>query len=367
MSDSKQPRPRHGARRTSNGYLWTKRSMKDDFELLDASRQDSSFTRDDTWRVFRIMSEFVEGFEQLAATGPAVSIFGSARIPESDFYCEQARQTARLLAQNDIAVITGGGPGIMEAANRGAREAGGRSVGLNIELPHEQQPNQYLDTMIEFHYFFVRKVMFLKYSIGFILFPGGFGTMDELFESLTLVQTQRNENFGVVLFGSQDLGRAGGLDEGPDAGARLHRPGGHGPLRDHRRARARRGRDRRAPPLRRRGRGGPAEGQAGAVKGRGSDHCAEPPLCRPLRGLDGLPAGYHGLTPVATICRPPEGGLSAATARGGEQFHAARSIQALLSLSSTEVLGWLTVPTGLVRLGRTWHPSCPAFVALERY
>ena len=208
MPHSKPPQrhPRDAARRTSNGYLWTKRSMKDDFELLDSSRQDAAFTRDDTWRVFRIMSEFVEGFEQLASVGPAVSIFGSARMPDSDFYCEQARRTARLLAENDIAVITGGGPGIMEAGNRGAREAGGRSVGLNIELPHEQQPNAYLDTMIEFHYFFVRKVMFLKYSIGFILFPGGFGTMDELFESLTLVQTRRNENFGVVLFGSEYWG-----------------------------------------------------------------------------------------------------------------------------------------------------------------
>jgi uncharacterized protein (TIGR00730 family) len=200
MPNSKRPRR---ARRTSNGYLWTKRSIKDDFELLDASRQDPAFTMEDTWRVFRIMSEFVEGFEQLAAVGPAVSIFGSARMSGQDPYCEQARQTARLLAESGVAVITGGGPGIMEAANRGAREAGGQSIGLNIELPHEQEPNPYLSTMLEFHYFFVRKVMFLKYSVGFILFPGGFGTMDELFESLTLVQTQRNENFGVVLFGSQ--------------------------------------------------------------------------------------------------------------------------------------------------------------------
>jgi hypothetical protein len=147
------------------------------------------------------MSEFVEGFEQLAEVGPAVSIFGSARAPESDIYYEKARQTARLLAENQITVITGGGPGIMEAANRGAQEGGGQSLGFNIELPHEQEPNAFLDTMLEFHYFFVRKVMFLKYSVGFILFPGGYGTMDELFESLTLVQTERNRNFGVVLFG----------------------------------------------------------------------------------------------------------------------------------------------------------------------
>jgi uncharacterized protein (TIGR00730 family) len=197
MPARKQPR-RHG-----HELLWTKRSIKDDFELLDATRQDHRFTQEDTWRMFRIISEFVEGFEQLAGLGPAVSIFGSARTDQSDAYCEQARRTAALLAENGISVITGGGPGIMAAANRGAQEAGGHSIGLNIELPNEQAPNPYLTTMLEFHYFFVRKVMFLKYSIGFILFPGGFGTMDELFESLTLVQTQRNPNFGVVLFGSE--------------------------------------------------------------------------------------------------------------------------------------------------------------------
>jgi len=194
--------PHGGPDRTADGYLRTKRSIRDDFELLDSSRQNADFTGTDTWRVFRIMSEFVEGFEQLASLGPAVSVFGSARMTREDPYYEQAVNTARLLAQNGIAVITGGGPGIMEAANCGARAGGGRSIGLNIELPHEQAPNPYLDTMLEFHYFFVRKVMFLKYSIGFILFPGGFGTMDELFESLTLVQTRRSENFGVVLFGS---------------------------------------------------------------------------------------------------------------------------------------------------------------------
>jgi hypothetical protein len=175
--------------------------IRDDFDLLDASRQGSEFTRTDTWRVFRIMSEFVEGFEQLSRVGPAVSVFGSARATSDDPYCEAARRTGRLLAESKFAVITGGGGGVMEAANRGAREAGGLSIGLNIELPHEQRPNDYLDLMMEFHYFFVRKVMFLKYSIGFILFPGGFGTMDELFEALTLVQTGRNLNFAVVLFG----------------------------------------------------------------------------------------------------------------------------------------------------------------------
>ena len=180
---------------------WPRRAIEDDLELLDSIRQDAGFTKTDTWRVFRIMSEFVEGFEQLSRIGPAVSIFGGARASRQDPYYEPARQTARLLAENDIAVITGGGPGVMEAANRGARDGGGLSVGLNIELPHEQLPNEFQDWALQFHYFFVRKVMFLKYSIGFILFPGGYGTMDELFEALTLVQTERNRNFAVVLFG----------------------------------------------------------------------------------------------------------------------------------------------------------------------
>ncbi len=173
----------------------------DDFQLLDSASQRSDFVRSDTWRIFRIMSEFVSGFEQLTKLGPAVSIFGGARMKESDPYYDAARRTARLLAERDIAVITGAGGGAMEAANRGAQEGGGTSIGLNIELPHEQRPNDYLDQLLKFHYFFVRKVMFLKYSVGFILFPGGYGTMDELFESLTLVQTGRNPNFGLVLFG----------------------------------------------------------------------------------------------------------------------------------------------------------------------
>lgn len=177
--------------------------MQGDFDLLDASRQAREFTGTDTWRVFRIMSEFVEGFEQLSRLGPAVSIFGGSRARRDEPCYDLARRTARLLAQSRIAVITGGGPGIMEAGNLGAREGGGLSVGLNIELPHEQRPNTNLDLMLEFHYFFVRKVMFLKYSVGFILFPGGFGTMDELFEALTLLQTGRSENFGIVLMGSE--------------------------------------------------------------------------------------------------------------------------------------------------------------------
>lgn len=184
-------------------HLWRKRSVSDDFELLDASWQSTDFRGADTWRVFRIMSELVEGFEQMSQVGPAVTIFGSSRTGPSDYYYEQARKTARLLAAEGLAVITGGGGGIMEAANRGAREGGGKSIGLNIELPFEQKPNAYLDMMLEFHYFFVRKLMFLKYSLGFILFPGGFGTMDEFFESLTLVQTHRNRTFALVLVGSE--------------------------------------------------------------------------------------------------------------------------------------------------------------------
>jgi uncharacterized protein (TIGR00730 family) len=172
-----------------------------DFDLLDAARQQSDFTDSDTWRVFRIMSEFVGAFEQLTGLGPAVSIFGSARMGEDDPYYDLARRTARLLAEKDVAVITGGGGGIMEAANRGAIEGGGRSVGLNIELPHEQMSNPYQDLALNFHYFFIRKVMFLKYSVGFIMFPGGFGTLDEAFEALTLVQTDRMPDFGGVLFG----------------------------------------------------------------------------------------------------------------------------------------------------------------------
>jgi len=184
-------------------HLWTKRGVQSDFDLLDASRQHAGFARQDTWRVFRVMAELVEGFEALSTVGPAVSVFGSARASGDDPYCEKARQTARLLAQKGITIITGGGGGFMEAANRGAKEGGGLSVGLNIELPFEQQPNEYLDLLIEFHYFFVRKLMFVKYSIGYILFPGGFGTMDELFEALTLMQTRRSENFGLVLFGKE--------------------------------------------------------------------------------------------------------------------------------------------------------------------
>jgi uncharacterized protein (TIGR00730 family) len=157
----------------------------------------------DSWRVFRIMGEFVEGFDTLARIGPGVSVFGSARTRPDDRYYSAAEETARLLVDAGFAVITGGGPGIMEAANKGAVDAGGRSVGCNIELPFEQGMNAYVRIAVNFRYFFVRKTMFVKYAEGFIIFPGGFGTMDELFESLTLIQTGKVRNFPVVLFGSE--------------------------------------------------------------------------------------------------------------------------------------------------------------------
>ena len=157
----------------------------------------------DAWRVFRIMGEFVEGFEEMAGLGPAVSIFGSARLNPGDPEYEICVDTARLLGQAGYSIITGGGPGIMEAANKGAREAGALSVGCNIELPFEQSGNQYLDISIDFRYFFVRKTMFVKYAQAFVIFPGGFGTMDELFEALTLIQTGKVKDFPVVLFGTE--------------------------------------------------------------------------------------------------------------------------------------------------------------------
>src|SRR6266496_5346342 len=162
----------------------------------------AEFTHTDTWRVFRIMGEFVEGFDELATLTRGVSIFGSARVQPDHPEYNAARETASLLAREGFAVITGGGPGIMEAANRGAFEAGGTSVGCNIELPHEQKSNDYLTLSLKFKYFFVRKMMFVKYSLGFIIFPGGFGTLDEPFEALTLIQTRKIRNFPVVLFGS---------------------------------------------------------------------------------------------------------------------------------------------------------------------
>ena len=172
-----------------------------DEQLLESPSLDE-FTHTDTWRVFRIMGEFVEGFDELASLTRGISIFGSARTATSDRYYNAAQETAALLAREGYAVITGGGPGIMEAANRGAFEAGGLSVGCNIELPFEQGANPYLTRSVTFRYFFVRKMMFVKYSLGFIIFPGGFGTLDELFEALTLIQTRKIRDFPVVLFGS---------------------------------------------------------------------------------------------------------------------------------------------------------------------
>jgi uncharacterized protein (TIGR00730 family) len=163
----------------------------------------TDFTQSDPWRVFRIMGEFVEGFDALAKVGPAVTLFGSARVPPGHPQYEAARETARLLGEAGFGIITGGGPGIMQAANQGAREAGALSVGCNIELPFEQALNPYVDIAINFRYFFVRKTMFVKYAEGFIIFPGGFGTLDELFEALTLIQTGKVRNFPVVLFGKE--------------------------------------------------------------------------------------------------------------------------------------------------------------------
>ncbi|HZV34641.1 MAG TPA: TIGR00730 family Rossman fold protein [Verrucomicrobiae bacterium] len=160
-----------------------------------------SFIKEDPWRIFRIMAEFVDSFETLSQVGPGVTIFGSARTRPTDPYYNATVALAKMLAQNKLAVITGGGPGIMEAANRGAAKARGKSVGLNIELPHEQQNNRYANIPIHFHYFFSRKVCFVKYSIGFVFMPGGFGTLDEFFEVLTLVQTQRIPRFPLILFG----------------------------------------------------------------------------------------------------------------------------------------------------------------------
>lgn len=160
----------------------------------------------ESWRIFRIMAEFVEGIETLSSLEPAVTIFGSSRSKPGDKYYEMAESLGNLLAKHGFTIITGGGPGIMEAANKGALEAGGQSVGLNIELPFEQKLNPYTNIHINFRYFFVRKVMFVKYAMSYVIFPGGFGTMDELFESLTLIQTDKMKPFPVILIGSDYWG-----------------------------------------------------------------------------------------------------------------------------------------------------------------
>ena len=175
----------------------------EDKKLLQPSKDlVSDFTDTDPWRVLRIQGEFVNGFNALSRVGPCISIFGSARTMPEDEYYKAAEKTASLLVEKGMGVITGGGPGIMEAANKGAFEAGGLSIGCNIELPSEQECNPYQNISLEFRYFFVRKMMFVKYSIGYIIFPGGFGTLDEFFEALTLAQTDKIEHFPIALYGS---------------------------------------------------------------------------------------------------------------------------------------------------------------------
>lgn len=157
----------------------------------------------ETWRIFRIMSEFVEGFEELSNVKRAVSIFGSARMSRDSFYYKRVMKIAELLSKKGFSIITGGGPGIMEAGNRGAKKGKGLSIGLNIEIPREQTPNRYQDKRLDFRYFFARKVMFVKYSVGYVITPGGFGTMDEFFEALTLIQTGKIRKFPIVMFGRE--------------------------------------------------------------------------------------------------------------------------------------------------------------------
>jgi hypothetical protein len=199
----------HGRRRSGRvtyqpkaAAILTTHARTEDERLLDTGTR-PAFLDSDPWRSLRILAEFVEGFDALASVGKAITIFGSARLGEGDPYYAKARQLAGLLAQEGFAVITGGGPGIMEAANRGCHEAGGLSIGCNIELPHEQSVNPYVDLGVEFRYFFARKTMFVKYADAFAIFPGGFGTLDELFESLTLIQTGKIKHFPVVLIGKE--------------------------------------------------------------------------------------------------------------------------------------------------------------------
>lgn len=179
--------------------------MKEDLRIKRAFERKKwpDVKSSNSWSIFKIMSEFVEGYETLAKIGPSISIFGSARTEETHPHYILARETAKQLAGQGWGVITGGGPGIMEAGNRGARDAKGKSIGLNINLPFEQYSNNYIDNdkLINFHYFFVRKVMFVKYCQGFVVFPGGFGTLDELFEALTLVQTNKKAQFPIILVG----------------------------------------------------------------------------------------------------------------------------------------------------------------------
>jgi len=176
-------------------------TVTEDEKLLQQPGQFDNFTRTDPWRVLRITSEFIEGFDTLASVQKGVTVFGSARTGPEDPQYQCAQEVARLLAEAGFAIITGAGPGIMEAANKGARLGHGRSIGCNIELPFEQGANPYVYTLVNFRYFFVRKTMFIKYSVAFVIFPGGYGTLDELFEALALIQTGKIYQFPVVLFG----------------------------------------------------------------------------------------------------------------------------------------------------------------------
>lgn len=177
--------------------------VNEDQVLLQSPAQAQEFVNTDTWRVLRIQGEFVNGFDTLSGVGPCISIFGSARTLPEDKYYKAAEKTAALLSRKGVGIITGGGPGIMEAANKGAFEEGGLSIGCNIELPKEQTPNPYQNVSLEFRYFFVRKMMFVKYSVGYVIFPGGFGTLDELFEALTLAQTHKIKHFPIALYGRE--------------------------------------------------------------------------------------------------------------------------------------------------------------------
>jgi uncharacterized protein (TIGR00730 family) len=203
-----RPRAGNGRRRAGRvtvrpdtGHAATRRHARMEDELLLERPTRPAFLDSDPWRALRILSEFVEGFDALAAVGPAVTVFGSARADEGEEWYGLARELGRQLGREGFAVITGGGPGIMEAANRGCHEVGGLSVGCNIELPMEQGLNPYVDLGVEFHYFFARKTMFVKYADAFVIFPGGFGTLDELFEALTLIQTKKVQHFPVILVG----------------------------------------------------------------------------------------------------------------------------------------------------------------------
>ena len=190
-------------RRDAAERIGKPRATEDEQFLERAPAGRPAFLDTDPWRALRILSEFVEGFDALATVGPAVTIFGSARAEEGTPTYELARAIARRLAESGFAIITGGGPGTMEAANRGCREGGGLSIGCNIELPHEQALNAYVDLGVEFRYFFARKTMFVKYADAFVILPGGFGTLDELFEALTLIQTGKVRDFPVVLVGTE--------------------------------------------------------------------------------------------------------------------------------------------------------------------